>query len=260
VPLHPCPECKREVSTQAVSCPGCGHPLQTPSTRLREDHRSERTEPQQPSRSDNRAKGCLTVLGLAFGILLLGIFVVPRLPRTAPNNATSAQTSEAVPPEQRDPDCTYSGDGVLAYCRRPPAERGEDATAPGATAVETQSPPPEERDPDCTYSKDGVLAYCRDPKKPPPREVPAIARGGWRDETAPGAQCVVAYGKMTSAAERAAAVSAFDPCGAADALEEAVNWGGSAQVYCEGSKRDTVKTRLSQFTALLASYTLRCGH
>jgi hypothetical protein len=31
--LVPCPACKREVSTEAVSCPGCGHPLAQPAER-----------------------------------------------------------------------------------------------------------------------------------------------------------------------------------------------------------------------------------
>lgn len=30
--LRPCPECRREISTNASSCPHCGHPLHSSDT------------------------------------------------------------------------------------------------------------------------------------------------------------------------------------------------------------------------------------
>lgn len=149
MPLYPCPACKREVSTEAVSCPGCGHPL-TPGAQREEDHHAEeptrletrarikgriqeRTQVQAQTKPGRRIKmGCLTALGLFFGFVLLGVFVeppkVPRSTSPTPNAAAPAQVSEAVPPEQRDPHCQYSGDGVLVSCRDPNAEHSSPPT------------------------------------------------------------------------------------------------------------------------------------
>ncbi len=59
--LMPCPECKREISTAAVSCPSCGYPLQGKSA-----------EPQFEAYRKRRLTGGLIMclVGLPVGIVL----------------------------------------------------------------------------------------------------------------------------------------------------------------------------------------------
>jgi hypothetical protein len=59
--LMSCPECKKEISSAAASCPSCGHPL-----------RSQPTEPQFVAFRKRLLAGALIIclIGLPIGILL----------------------------------------------------------------------------------------------------------------------------------------------------------------------------------------------
>lgn len=59
-----CPECDREVSDQAKSCPHCGHPLQTPAT--------------SPAAVPERKRRAPVFLVIALGALVLSL-ATPRL-------------------------------------------------------------------------------------------------------------------------------------------------------------------------------------
>ena len=73
--LVKCPECAREVSDRATSCPGCGCPLQVaePPSNPTSAHTAGPSRPSkitQPTGSNN-AKGCQGCLLMVVGIVLL---------------------------------------------------------------------------------------------------------------------------------------------------------------------------------------------
>jgi len=61
--LMNCPECNREVSSQAGNCPHCGYPLHTPS-------KSDAT-----ARQPNKKMGCLGYIGSAL-LIFIGALVI----------------------------------------------------------------------------------------------------------------------------------------------------------------------------------------
>ena len=92
-----CPECEREVSSAAAACPGCGHPIATPSVpglglASRPAQSSQLQKPSERQRlqcagcgsdrlqylkEDNRAAGCVVaLLGAALCTFIIGIPIV----------------------------------------------------------------------------------------------------------------------------------------------------------------------------------------
>lgn len=75
--------------------------------------------------------------------------------------------------------------------------------------------------------------------------------------------CTAAYGKAVIAAEDAArSAQAGDACGAANAIEIALNWLGTAEIECAGDtyKLKTVLELKNQLIPSLAMYVSICGH
>lgn len=75
--------------------------------------------------------------------------------------------------------------------------------------------------------------------------------------------CTAAYGKAVIAAEDAArSVQAGDACGAANGIEVALNWLGTAEIECAGDtyKLKEVLKLKNQLIPLLAKYVSICGH
>ncbi len=75
--------------------------------------------------------------------------------------------------------------------------------------------------------------------------------------------CTQSYGNAVVAAEDAArSVQAGDPCGAANGIEIALNWLGTAEQKCAYDShklREVLKLR-NQLIPLLADYVKLCGH
>ena len=70
--LEPCPECDRDVSTEAYSCPHCGLPLRRKPTEF-EQLIDEALNP--PERA-NGALGCSLVLLSLVGVLAIVVAIV----------------------------------------------------------------------------------------------------------------------------------------------------------------------------------------
>ena len=62
--LIPCPSCSRSISTEATSCPGCGHPL---TRELAAAQQRELLKQKQDAK--NGALGCLVMVGLLAGAI-----------------------------------------------------------------------------------------------------------------------------------------------------------------------------------------------
>jgi TM2 domain-containing membrane protein YozV len=66
MPLTTCPDCNKQVSTEAVVCPGCGRPMKAPSSGGR------MTGVQQPTPivvTAAKSRGVYIILGLLLGLL-----------------------------------------------------------------------------------------------------------------------------------------------------------------------------------------------
>lgn len=68
MPLIACPDCQKEVSDAAASCPNCGHPIGSPTDRSR----SERTLTTQATGKTAKGQQLLAVLVLIIGVFLYG--------------------------------------------------------------------------------------------------------------------------------------------------------------------------------------------
>ena len=75
--------------------------------------------------------------------------------------------------------------------------------------------------------------------------------------------CVTAYGRGVQSAERAGdSAQSGDNCGAADGIEQAINWLGTAEEECayDRSKLREVLKLKKQLIPLLAVYVQKCGY
>lgn len=71
--LMKCPDCGREVSKKATSCPGCGHPFATPQAAVQQK---------------KKGSGCLGVIG----VLLFAMLAASVMDKCSPNNAADSTT------------------------------------------------------------------------------------------------------------------------------------------------------------------------
>lgn len=75
--------------------------------------------------------------------------------------------------------------------------------------------------------------------------------------------CLAAFRNATLAIERGASASQTgDACGAADAIEEAINWLITAENECSNnpSRLNEIRTLKSQMLSVFPKYIEACGH
>jgi len=110
MPLTKCPECNKDVSSQATACPHCGYPLNaTPDNST--PHASPPTPPTPPRGSKlgktKLPKGCKIGCLSTLAILGIVIFVPVIFHRSAPTSETSSSKSERV--------LTFSGKNLVGF-------------------------------------------------------------------------------------------------------------------------------------------------
>ncbi len=67
MPLTTCPDCKRQVSTEAPACPGCGRPIAAFGTPSHPPYPT--SSPQPVVVVASRSRGVYIILGIFFGLL-----------------------------------------------------------------------------------------------------------------------------------------------------------------------------------------------
>ncbi|MFN0141271.1 MAG: hypothetical protein ACKVQW_14430 [Pyrinomonadaceae bacterium] len=129
-----CPECGREVSTEAVACPGCGRPTSAPTPVV------ERKVIVTPPVRDGFPPWAFIPIGVIGLVLIIVMFVLLRGEDDTGNvnlavNAASRRTADS-PRDTRTTTIPPSGSAPVTV----PAQQ---TTVPGTSAVPPVAPPPD---------------------------------------------------------------------------------------------------------------------
>ena len=88
--LISCPECKKEISDQATSCPHCGFPIAKPKT----DEPTLPAQSQQTQTKSSSSKGCLTWI-VAGGVVLILLMVIGDISQRSNRSETETTLCDA---------------------------------------------------------------------------------------------------------------------------------------------------------------------